>query len=71
MVDHSYVAYNQSRDLQRKQQNIADGIIVSDSESSEDEENAWNPGEDQLSEVCRSLLKKKRAAIKRKAVRAI
>ena len=34
IIDQSYVAYTQNEDLPRKQRNVADGIIVSDSESS-------------------------------------
>ncbi len=65
------MAYTQNEDLQRKQRNVADGIIVSDSESGGNEGNTWTPGDDLLGGVGRSLLKKKRATIRRKAVRDI
>jgi hypothetical protein len=71
IIDQSHKAYIQSNDLQTKQRNIAKGMIVSDSESSEGEGNVWAPGEKLLGEKGRALLMKKRSAIKRKAVREI
>lgn len=71
IIDQSHKAYIQSNDLQTKQRNIDEGMIVSDSESSEDEGNVWTPGEELLGEKGRALLMKKRSAVKRKAVREI
>lgn len=71
IIDQSHKAYIQSESLQKKQQDIVEGMIVSDSESSEEETHVWTPGEDLLGENGRALLMKKRAAMKRKAVREI
>ncbi len=46
-------------------------MIVSDSESSEEEGHSWTPGEDLLGQNGRALLIKKRATMKRKAVHEI
>ncbi len=71
IINQSYKAYIQGESLQRKQRDISEGMIVSDSESSEEEGYSWTPGKDLLGQNRRALLIKKRAAMKRNAVHEI
>ena len=71
IIEQSLKAYLATRQPHEKEKDIAEGMIVSENESTDDECQMWIRGEDLLGEKGRALLKKKRAALKRKTVRDI
>ena len=68
IIKQSCTAYFASKKACEKEYNIAERMIVSESESGEDEYQLWTSNEDVLEERGRAVLVKKRAALKRKTV---
>ena len=68
IIEQSRTAYFASKKACEKEYDIAEGMIVSESESGEDECQLWTSNEDVLGERGRAVLVKKRAALKRKTV---